>query len=81
MRSLIISDIRNEIGRYMQLMEDKEPSESERKELDREQLKSDESLSNNRLESKTCINCGHSLPRNAKYCNDCGELQYRTSKE
>jgi hypothetical protein len=81
MRKIIKSDIKNEIERYMQLLEDKELSESERNELDSEQLKSDEPLSNNRLESKRCINCGRLLPRNAKYCNDCGELQYRSFKE
>ncbi|MFX1520273.1 MAG: hypothetical protein ACFFCD_10175 [Promethearchaeota archaeon] len=78
MRNIINSDIKNEIERYMQFVEDNEPSESERKELDIEQLKSGKSLLNNRLESKNCINCGHLLPRNAKYCNDCGELQYRS---
>ncbi len=65
----------------MDLFEDKGLSESQRKELDSKQPESEVFLSNDRLESKSCINCGHLLPRKAKYCNDCGELQYRSFNE
>ncbi len=81
MRNIINSDIRNEIERYMRVLEDKELSESKRKKLDREQLESDTFSSIDPLESKSCINCGRFLPKKAKYCNDCGELQYRSSND
>lgn len=81
MRNIINSDIRNEIERYMQVLEDKEPLESKSNELDREKLDSDTFSSSDPLESKRCINCERLLPKNAKYCNDCGELQYRSSNE
>jgi len=81
MRNIINSDIRNEIERYMRVLEDKELSESKREKLDREQLESDTFSSIDPLESKHCINCGRFLPKKAKYCNDCGELQYRSSND
>jgi hypothetical protein len=74
MRNVINSDIRNEIERYMQVLEDKETPESK-------QLDSDTFSSSDPLESKRCINCGRFLPKRAKFCNDCGELQYRSSNE
>ncbi|MCK5587906.1 MAG: hypothetical protein KAI34_04185 [Candidatus Lokiarchaeota archaeon] len=80
-RSLISFDIRNEIMRYFQFAEDIKPSEPKLLNSNRESSYSDVPRPNDRSESKSCSNCGSSLPRKAKYCIECGELQYRSFNE
>ena len=61
----------------MQLV-DIEPSETTQQTTVGELSEAKVYWANANLESKTCINCGNMLPKNAKYCNECGELQYRS---
>ena len=80
-RSIVSFDIRNEIKRYLQLVEDIEPPEPKQQNSNREPSESAVHRPNGSLESKSCSNCRSLLPTKAKYCNECGELQYRSFNE